>query len=633
MLFACIHTPDFPVQASLRTGSAPGISFQFDPIAVLDGPESLLKVFACNERARNAGIVLGMTKIQAEACPGVALRKRIIEQEEEAQAALVECARSFSPRVESTCSGSVIVDLTGAERLLGSQQEIGEQLAAHAAACGFTANIGMAANADTALHAARGFAGITLIAAGEEAQRLAGLPVAVLEPSPEIPEISEITEIIDTLESWGIRTFQALAALPAVPLTQRLGQAGLHLQQLARGEIQRELVPAEPAPAFQETAELEEAIDLLEPLGFILNRLLDELLDRLRARSLATDHVRVDLELEVHVDRQLQAENPPAATAVPMMPLHQRVLKLPVPTQDAKVLLKLLQLDLAAHPPQAPVKKITVEALPARLRLAQAGLFQPLAPEPARLEVTLARLRAAVGEKDEQSRQRVGFPQVTDSHRPDSFQVLLLGAEASQSSQKSKSAGRQEPERCLAAPHHPVTPTPGVPGTPPQLVMRWFRPPMVAWVECKAAQEAANRTSTTETRRHGEIRRTEQNRVAQAPGSPPGASPGGVEVPSPVREKPSLEEKNIEESSAATTATTNIGTIPATVIFNGAKAFVIQASGPWRSSGAWWDHAGQWQREEWDVDLNFNSSNSASGLYRIYRDLQTGQWFVEGMYD
>jgi protein ImuB len=548
MLFGCIHVPDFPVQAALRAEPAASISFQVDPIAVLDGPESLLKVFACNERARTAGIAPGMTKIQAEACPGIGLRKRIIELEEEAQTALLECARSFSPRVESTCSGSVIVDLTGAERLLGSQQEIGQQLTARAAACGFAANIGMAANADTALHAARGFAGITLIAAGEEAQRLAGLPVEVLEPSPEI---------LDTLESWGIRNFQSLAALPAVPLTQRLGQPGLHLQRLARGEVQRELVPASPPPSFQETAELEEAIDLLEPLGFILNRLLDELLDRLRARSLATDQVHVDLELEVHADRQLQAENPPAATTIPTLPLHQRVLKLPVPTQDAKVLLKLLQLDLAAHPPQAPVKKITVEAFPARVRLAQAGLFQPLAPEPAKLEVTLARLRAAVGEKDEQSRQRVGFPLVTDSHRPDSFQVLLLSAEANQSGQKPKSAGRQEPDRCLPA---------------PQLVMRWFRPPLSAWVE---------------TRRHGEIKSTEQDR----------------------------------------------GAVPATVIFNGVKAFVIQASGPWRSSGAWWDHAGQWQREEWDVDLNFSSFNGASGLYRIYRDLQTGQWFVEGMYD
>jgi protein ImuB len=569
MLFACIHVPDFPVQASLCAAPAAGISFRANLIAVLDGPESLLKVFSCNEQARRAGIAVGMTKIQAEACPGVTLRKRIVEQEEAAQAALLECAYSFSPRVESTCQGSIIVDLSGAERLLGSRQEIGQKLATRAAAHGFTGNVGIAANTDTALHAARGFTGITVIAAGEEAQRLAGLPVEVLEPSPEM---------LDTLESWGIRDFQALAALPAVPLTQRLGQPGLHLQRLARGEVRRELVPAESPPSFQETAELEEAVDLLEPLGFILNRLLDELLERLRTRSLATDQVHVDLELEVHADRQLQAENPPDATVIAVAPLHQRVLKLPVPTQDAKLLLKLLQLDLAAHPPQAPVKKITVEAFPARVRPAQAGLFQPLAPEPAKLEVTLARLRAAVGEKDEQARQRVGFPMVMDSHRPDSFQVLLLSAESNPAGSKSKS--HHETTCCLPA---------------PQLVMRWFRPPLAAWVEC-------NTTSTTETttpesqnqafwgpraRRHGEIKLTEQSR----------------------------------------------GAVPTTVIFNGVKAFVIQASGPWRGSGAWWDHAGQWQREEWDVHLRFINCNDAFGLYRIFRDLQSEQWFVEGMYD
>jgi protein ImuB len=541
MLFGCIHVPDFPVQAALRAEPAAGFSFRDNPIAVLDGPESLLKIFSCNERARRAGIAIGMTKIQAEACPGVSLHKRIVEREEEAQSTLLECAYSFSPRVESTCAGSVIVDLTGVERLLGSQQEIGQKLAARAAAHGFTVNVGIAANADTALHAACGFTGITVIAAGEEAQRLAGLPVEVLEPSPEM---------LDTLESWGIRNFQSLAALPAVPLTQRLGQPGLHLQRLARGEVRRELVPAESPPSFQETAELEEAVDLLEPLGFILNRLLDELLKRLQARSLATDQLHVDLELEVHADRQLQTENLPDATVIAGAPLHQRVLKLPVPTQNAKVLLKLLQLDLAAHPPQAPVKKITAVAFPARVRPAQAGLFQPLAPEPAKLEVTLARLRAAVGEKDEQARQRVGFPMVMDSHRPGSFQVLLLSAEANPAGSKSRSSSHRELTCCLPA---------------PQLVLRWFRPPLAAWVECSPT------------------------------------APGWAQ--------------------------------PTAIIFSGVKAFVVQASGPWRGSGAWWDHAGQWQREEWDVHLRFINCNDAFGLYRIFRDLQSQQWFVEGMYD
>ena len=550
MLFGCIHVPDFPVQAALRVEMELPVSFKKNAVAVLDGPESLLKIYSCNEQARQAGIAIGMTKLQAEACPGVVLRRRIVEQEESAQANLLECAYGFSPRVESTAPGTVIFDLTGAERLLGTQQEIGKQLAARAADFRFTANVALAANADTALHAARGFAGISVIAEGVEALRLACLPVEVLEPSPEI---------LDTLDSWGIRNFKALAALPSVPLTQRLGQQGLHLQRLARGEVERELVPAEPPSSFQESLELEEAVELLEPLGFVVNRLLDELISRLRQRSLATDHVQVDLELEVHCDRQLQAHpSVPAAEPEVSSPatLHQRTLKLPVPTQDSKVLLKLLQLDLAANPPAAPVKKVSVEVFPARVRTTQTGLFQPLAPEPAQLEITLARLRAVVGEKDDHDRARVGFPVNTDSHRPDSFQVLSRAEESRDLKAGRKARGNQrEILECLPA---------------PQLVLRRFRPPVAAWVELCGP-----------------------------------AAPGWVYG------------KGNKD-------------IPAAVIFNGAKAKVIHACGPWRGSGSWWDQAARWQRDEWDVAL---SVNGTSGLYRIFRDITSGQWFVEGMYD
>ena len=518
MLFGCIHVPDFPVQAALRVDSK--ASFKADAVAVMDGPESQLKVFACNRAARRAGINPGMTKAQAEACPEVTLRKRVVEQEESAQSALLDCGYGFSPRVESTFPGTITIDLTGTERLLGPQTKIGRQLAQRAEACGFGANIALAANPDATLHAARGFTGITVIPPGEEGRRLACLLIEVLQLE---------AEILDALDSWRIRDFKALAALPTIPLTQRLGQHGLHLQRLARGEVQRELVPAEPTIAFRESMELEEAVELLEPLAFVLNRLLEQVAARLVARSLATDHVQVDLGLEAHVDRQLRTGPVLAAPAL----LHQRTLKLPVPTQDAKVLLKLLQLDLAAYPPQAPVKKVIVEAFPAHIRFGQGGLFQPLAPEPQKLEITMARLRATVGEKDEQGRDRVGFPAVIDSHKPDSFQVLPFDAE------------RKEIKQCVAT----------TPKT--RFVLRLFRPPLAARVELSR-------------------------------------------------------------------------NVPAAVMFSGRRVKVKNASGPWRSSGSWWDKAGEWQREEWDVELKMNSG---TGVYRIFRELPSGQWFVEGMYD
>src|ERR1051326_764363 len=134
MLFGCLYSPDFAVQAALEFSAG---SFLTEPAAVLDGAESLLKVIACNERARAAGVTIGMTKLQAESCGTVRLEKRAIEQEESAQKALLECAFKFSPRIESTTAGTVIADLSGSSRLLGSAEEIGAALLREAEAAGF----------------------------------------------------------------------------------------------------------------------------------------------------------------------------------------------------------------------------------------------------------------------------------------------------------------------------------------------------------------------------------------------------------------------------------------------------------------------------------------------------------------
>ena len=60
--------------------------------------------------------------------------------------------------------------------------------------------------------------------------------------------------------------------------------------------------------------------------------------------------------------------------------------------------LKLLQLDLEAHPPPAPMVQVWMGANPVKPQAAQSGLFIPAAPEPVKLELTLARIKAIVGE-------------------------------------------------------------------------------------------------------------------------------------------------------------------------------------------------------------------------------------------
>ena len=53
------------------------------------------------------------------------------------------------------------------------------------------------------------------------------------------------------------------------------------------------------------------------------------------------------------------------------------------------------------------------------------------------------------------------------------------------------------------------------------------------------------------------------------------------------------------------------------------------ASGPWGLEDGWWSDAPgeRSDREYWDVEL------AAGGLYRLYRDRATGEWFADGIYD
>src|SRR5712691_10783100 len=87
-------------------------------------------------------------------------------------AALVDCAYAFSPLVEETAENTVVLDLEGCDLLFGSPREIAKEIARQAAELGLKVNIAVAQNPDAAVHAARCFTGITVIASGKEAKRL-----------------------------------------------------------------------------------------------------------------------------------------------------------------------------------------------------------------------------------------------------------------------------------------------------------------------------------------------------------------------------------------------------------------------------------------------------------------------------
>jgi protein ImuB len=451
MLFACVFVPRFAVQASLRCEpEEKRMAWSNRPVAVLDGPDSLPRVFASNERAQLAGVEPGITKAQAAQCPDIILRMRMPKQEQAAQDALIDCASEFSPKVESTSQGIVSLDIEGTEGIFGPPQKLIRTLAHHAARIGLEVNVAAAANRDAAVLAAKGFTGTTVVQKGNEADCLAQLPIDVLPLSQAQAEI---------LDAWGIRRCRDLVLLPPVPLVERLGQAGLHLQRLARGEVIAMLVPVDPPLRFEESLEFEDPVENLESLVFVLSRLLEQLAARLRSRSLATDELTLRLQLDVHEDRDTRKEQ---RKETPDCWVH--TLSLPVSMQDTKVLLKLLHLDLEQHRPGAAVKSVTIEARPARRRYTQAALFAPVAPEPERLEITLARIRGVVGEVDEQGRGKVGAAEVLKSHSADDFRMTAFTPDDNKRVKHGDDTGS------------------------PSVTMSMFRPPLPANVRCKTGK-------------------------------------------------------------------------------------------------------------------------------------------------
>src|ERR1700675_1433757 len=411
-MFACIFIPDFSVQAIIRFEP----ELRARPVVVLTGRPPLEKVVALNERARQSGVEVGATKSQLEAWDNLVLRARSESQETSPHAALLDCAQSFSPEVEDSSPGTVLLNLGGLEPLFGPLSTIARNLAQRVSQMGLEANIAVAANPDAALLAARGFPGVTLIPEGREAERLGDLPVEVLLESFSSSfsfDVEQAARWVETFDRWGIRTLRALAALPEVPVSERLGQQGIRLQKLARGAASRNLRVLEPRLIFAESVELESPIVLLEPLAFLLNRMLEQVCARLRARALAAQEWHLNLELAAAPPNDRES----FIRTFTRTRKFTRTLRLPTPMLDAKVFLKLLQLDLQAHPPGAPIVKIHLSADPARPRALQSGLFQPVFPEPEKLELTLARIAGIVGEG------RVGSVELLDTHREGAFAV------------------------------------------------------------------------------------------------------------------------------------------------------------------------------------------------------------------
>ena len=264
-----------------------------------------------------------------------------------------------------------MIDIAGTETLFGSPDRLGETLLKKALALHIPASLAISNNVHTALCVARArHAGMRLVPQGMEAAALASLPLSVLDLSLEHQE---------TFSLWGITTLGALANLKETELITRLGQTGKELRLLARGESPHLFRPVETTLTLEERMELDSPVELLDSLLFIIGVMLDQLIVRAQGHILALAAITLHLDLD---------GGPP----------HTRAVRPALPNNERQLWLKLIHLDLQAHPPQAAILALTLTAQPGSTSKVQLGLFSPQVPEPMRLDVTLARIRSIVGE-------------------------------------------------------------------------------------------------------------------------------------------------------------------------------------------------------------------------------------------
>ena len=295
-------------------------------------------------------------------------------------AGLREIAGAFSPSFEQTSADTIVFSIDGLTRLYGSSHQIARAIAQRA---GSEVNVSIADTAESAVLAARNFPGVTVN------PDLALLPVESLPLSDEMLEI---------LESWGIDTLDQLAQLPETGLAERFGPNGVELQRLARGALHRPLKIFQPETTYEDRIQLDHPVDLLEPLLFLMARMLNEQCEKLQSHGMAANEITIRLELENKTG-------------------HVRTLRLPIPMRESKALLKLLQMDLEAHLPQAATIALSLLLKPVQPRTVQNGIFLPATPPPDKLELTLARIRGIVGENN------VGVPELLDTHHPHPFRL------------------------------------------------------------------------------------------------------------------------------------------------------------------------------------------------------------------
>jgi protein ImuB len=552
MRIACLLVPDLPLRAELR--ASPDLCEE--ALVITDGKGSRATILTASARARVQGVREGSTLPQARALSrDLVVRVASPVLERAARETLLDVALSLSPRAELAdrssglfaSEGAVYVDASGIDALHEDERAFASVLFARAERAGLPGFVALASSRSIARLAARHLAHasgddltaspnptIQVLTAGRELDFLAPLSIDLLDPNDRTAE---------ALTRFGIHRVDDLLRLPRRDLAARLGSEILDLVARARGEEIETPLPTPRNHRLEEGADLEAPIACVEPLAFVFRGLVSRLVGRLQLRSLGCTSLHLEMTFE-----NGGREN--------------RRIGLASSTQDERVLLRLLRLEIESNPPDAAIEGVVLSCEGVPLRREQLDFFQPRGPSPSDLDQTLAELSALCGP------ERVGAPALLDDHRPDAFTLKpftpRLPAPSSRNSRRGSGSSPGRRRSVKRAHSLPEIPTP------------------------EASRESC------------------ANRAPEMPGKAMNDS----ERPKAPSEGPRLTLRAFRPPLRAEVRIE--GGRPVFVRSAVSQGEVLGSAGPWRTTGGWWSESAHFAVDHYDIQ-NFVSIGSVSG--------------------
>ncbi len=203
-------------------------------------------VSAASYEARKVGVRSALPmKTALRLCPSLVVVPPTFEKYREASRVLHAVFDEFSPRVEPLSLDEAFLDLTGAERALGSPREIGERIRGRIREeLRITGSVGISTSKFVAKLASDFVKpdGLTIVPPENAAGFVQSLPLERLWG------VGPAT--LESLHRAGIRTMPALAGADERWLGARLGASAAQLIRLARGEDDRPVVGDLPAKSL-----------------------------------------------------------------------------------------------------------------------------------------------------------------------------------------------------------------------------------------------------------------------------------------------------------------------------------------------------------------------------------------------